>query len=237
MPLTNNINRSIVTKYNELIKRVVTSFVLGAAFWLLFLYLPPLYFSLVLIGILIQIIIFEWKNLFNIYSPLFWLTLPFYPILPFALLISMNNDPAYHDLLFILFILVSSHDTGSYIVGSLLGKHTIHPISPKKTWEGFFGGYLFASIGLTLLLLEQGNMRPLWFILTFAFIVCVLSSLGDLFESWLKRCARVKDSGTILPGHGGFLDRFDGILFAVFFFYLFRDCLRVIFSKLVTLVI
>ena len=69
----------------------------------------------------------------------------------------MNNNPAYHDLLFILFILVSSHDTGSYIVGSLFGKHTIHPqISPKKTWEGFFGGDLFASIGLTLLLLEQG---------------------------------------------------------------------------------
>ena len=64
-------------KYDELIKRVLTGFVLGAAFWLLFLYLPPLYFSIVLLGILIQIIIFEWKNLFNIYSPLFWLTLPF----------------------------------------------------------------------------------------------------------------------------------------------------------------
>ncbi len=79
--LTNNsITRSIVTKYHELIKRVFTSFILGAAFWLLFIYLPPLYFSLVLFGILVQIIIFEWKNLFNIYSPLFWLTLPIYPI-------------------------------------------------------------------------------------------------------------------------------------------------------------
>ncbi len=233
MPLINNTSiRSLLTKYRELIKRVITSFFLGAAFWLLFIYLPPLYFSLVLLGILIQIIIFEWKNLFNIYSPLFWLTLPFYPILPFLLLISMNTNPAYHDLLFILFILVSSHDTGSYIVGSLFGKHTIHAqISPKKTWEGFFGGYLFASIGLTLILLEQGMIKPWWFILSFTFIVCVLSFLGDMFESWLKRCARVKDSGTILPGHGGFLDRFDGILFAVFFFYVFRDFLVTVFAK------
>lgn len=166
MPLINHTNIwSLITKYRELIKRVITGFILGAAFWLLFIYLPPFYFSLVLFGILIQIIIFEWKNLFNIYSPLFWLTLPVYPILPFALLISMNNNPAYHDLLFILFILVSSHDTGSYIVGSLFGKHKIYPqISPKKTWEGFFGGYVFASIGLTLILWEQGMMKPLWFI-------------------------------------------------------------------------
>lgn len=233
MPLTNNtIIRSIVTKYHELIKRVITGFILGAAFWLLFLYLPPVYFSLVLVGILAQIILFEWKNLFNIYSPIFWLTLPFYPILPFALLIGMNTNPAYHDLLFILFIVVSSHDTGSYMVGSLFGKHSIYPqISPKKTWEGFFGGYLFASIGLTLLLLEQGNMKPWWLILGLTFMVCVLSFLGDLFESWLKRCACVKDSGNILPGHGGFLDRFDGILFAVFFFYILRDYLVTIFSK------
>lgn len=233
MPLTNHTDIwSLITKHRELIKRVLTGFILGAAFWCLFIYLPPFYFSLVLFGILIQIIIFEWKNLFNIYSPLFWLTLPIYPILPFALLISMNNNPAYHDLLFILFILVSSHDTGSYIVGSLFGKHKIYPqISPKKTWEGFFGGYLFASIGLMLILWEQGMMKPWWFILGFALFVCVLAFLGDMFESWLKRCAQVKDSGTILPGHGGFLDRFDGILFAVFFFYLLRNILVIIFSK------
>lgn len=222
----------MLIKYHELIKRVYTSIVLGAAFWLLFIYLPPFYFSLVLFGILIQIIVFEWKNLFDIYSPFFWLILPFYPILPFALLISMNNNVTYHDILFILFILVSSHDTGSYIIGSLFGKHTMYlKISPKKTWEGFFGGYLFASIGLTLLLLEQGNMHPWWLVLGFAFVVSVLAFVGDLFESWLKRCARVKDSGTILPGHGGFLDRFDGILFAALFFYVFRDCLVCIFSK------
>jgi phosphatidate cytidylyltransferase len=232
MPLIITNARSIVTKYYELIKRVCTSFILGAAFWLLFLYLPPVYFSLVLLAILAQIIIFEWKNLFKIHSLLFWLVLPIYPTLPFVLLISMNNNPLYHDLLFILFILVSSHDTGSYIVGTLFGKHKISPqISPKKTWEGFFGGYLFASIGLLLILWEQGIMKQWWFVLIFALVVCTLSFLGDLFESWLKRCARIKDSGSILPGHGGFLDRFDGILFAVFFFYFLRNYLVIIFSK------
>jgi len=213
------------------IQRIVTGIVLGAGFWLLFLYLAPIYFSYVLVAILLQIIIFEWRNLFKISTPAFWLTLPFYPILPFALMIIMNHDPIYHNLLFILFILVSSHDTGSYIVGNLFGQHKIHTfISPSKTWEGFFGGVIFASIGLTILLYEQHALKPWWFIIGFSFIICTLSLAGDLFESWLKRRAHVKDSGHILPGHGGFLDRFDGILFAVFFFYFLRDYLVHLFG-------
>jgi phosphatidate cytidylyltransferase len=211
-------------------KRLITSLVLGAGFWIIFMYLPPFVFSLVLLAILLQIIIFEWRNLFDIHSSLFWLTLPFYPILPFAMLIFLNHHAIYHNLLFILFILVSSHDTGSYIIGTLWGKHTIHPvISPGKTWEGFVGGYIFACIGLTLLLFEQGNLKAWWLITGFAFIVCILALMGDLFESWLKRRAQVKDTGSLLPGHGGFLDRFDGILFAVYFFYLFRNCLMRLF--------
>lgn len=214
----------------EFIKRIVTSFVLGACFWLLFIYLPPIYFSAVLLSILIQIVVFEWKNLFNIHSMLFWISLPFYPILPFFLLITMNNNPLYHDLLLVLFILVSSYDTGSYIIGNLLGRHKICPLSPRKTWEGFFGGYMFACIGLNLVLYEQAISKSWWFTVGFTGIVCVLSLTGDLFESWLKRRAHVKDSGDILPGHGGFLDRFDGILFAVFFFYFLRDQLVILFS-------
>ncbi|HRN78305.1 MAG TPA: phosphatidate cytidylyltransferase [Candidatus Dependentiae bacterium] len=215
---------------SEFIKRIATGFILGAAFWILFLYLPPIYFSYVLVIILLQIIFFEWNRLFSVSTPLFWLTLPFYPILPFALLIVMNQNPMYHDLLFILFILVSSHDTGSYIVGSLIGTHKICSISPGKTWEGFAGGCIAACIGLTLLLWEQKIPKPWWFIIIFSVIVCTLALLGDLFESWLKRRAQVKNSGDILPGHGGFLDRFDGILFAVFFFYFLRDYLVRLFE-------
>jgi phosphatidate cytidylyltransferase len=210
--------------------RVITAFVLGLGFWFSFIYLPSIVFTCILLAILAAIILFEWCNFFDISTPLFWVTLPFYPVLPFALLIAMNHNPEYRDLLLFLFILVSSHDTGSYIVGKACGKNPIAPrISPGKTWEGFAGGFLFACTGLSLVLWERGIYKPWWFIAGFTFIVCVLALLGDLFESYLKRRVRIKDSGDLLPGHGGFLDRFDGILFAVFFFYLLRNSLILIF--------
>ncbi len=208
------------------IQRIITAFVLGLLFWLSFIFLPKLAFSCILLGILVYILIFEWHHLFDVSKLSFWLCMPFYPILPFSLMIYMNQVELYRPLLFVLFILVSSHDTGSYILGKLFGKHIIAPsISPKKTWEGFFGGYLFACIGLTSLLWEQGSLKPWYFIILFSLIISTLSLLGDLFESWLKRKAHIKDSGSILPGHGGFLDRFDGILFSVFFFFLLRNYL------------
>lgn len=215
----------------NLVTRFLTGIIIGGLFWLAFASLPSFYFSLILLGILICIIVFEWKRLFKVTKPLFWLIMPFYPILPFALLIYMNQQPEYHDLLFYLFILVFSFDTGSYLVGSLIGKHKIAPhISPGKTWEGLFGGYLFAIIGFRLMLWEQGVSRKIPFILWYAIILSTLSLAGDLFESWLKRRARIKDSGTFLPGHGGFLDRFDGIMFVVFFFYFWRNYLIKIFD-------
>lgn len=218
-------------KYKAFVTRVITGFVLGALFWTLFAYLPSIYFSCVLAAILLLIIIFEWKNFFNIKKLSFWLVMPFYPILPFTFLIAMNQNPAYHSLLFILFIIVSSFDTGSYLVGNTLGRHKLAPaISPGKTWEGLFGGWLFASIGLYLVLWELDKLQPWWFIGLFAFFAGILSLVGDLFESWLKRRAGIKDSGNLLPGHGGFLDRFDGILFTVIFFYIFKNYLVQLFG-------
>ncbi len=211
---------------NEFIKRLSTALVLGCGFWAVFIYFPPIYFTAALLIILATIIVFEWKRLFPISKPIFWILMPLYPILPFALLIAMNHHPLYHELLFILFILVFSFDTGGYVVGNIIGKHQVCPVvSPGKTWEGILGGYIFAIIGLKLIMMEQGLYKPWWFIMTFACIVCTLSFAGDLFESQLKRRARIKDSGFLLPGHGGFLDRFDGILFAVFFFYFLKDYL------------
>lgn len=213
-------------------KRILTGLSLGALFWIAFAYLPPIYFSWILFGIMVYICIFEWRNFFAISTPLYWATLPWYPVLPFSLLIHMNNNPSYHTLLFILFIVVSSHDTGSYIVGSFIGRHKIAPaVSPKKSWEGFIGGTVFASIGLWFVMRELGIKKSPLFIITFAVIACILALCGDLFESWLKRRAHIKDSGTILPGHGGFLDRFDGILFTVLFFYAFRDYLVTLFRQ------
>jgi len=216
---------------HNFIYRFITGLFLGSLFWLAFAWLPPVYFSIILFLILLQIILFEWKRLFNVSKPIFWVLMPIYPILPFTLLIIMNQDLVYRELLFFLFVLVFSFDTGSYIVGSLIGKHKIAPsISPGKTSEGLIGGYIFAIIGFKLMLWEQGIAKKLPFILWFSLVLCALSLAGDLFESWLKRRAQIKDSGNILPGHGGFLDRFDGIMFVVFFFYYYRDFLIKVFD-------
>lgn len=207
-----------------------TGISLGLCFWLALMYAPPFIFSCILLFILTTIITIEWRNFFNIYKPTFWLILPWYPILPFILLIYLNHSPLYHRLLLFLFVIVSSYDTGGYIIGSLIGKHKLAPrISPGKSWEGFWGGYVCACFSFTLLLYELGALKPWWIIMSFTSVVCILACIGDLFESWLKRKARIKDSGTSLPGHGGFLDRFDGILCAVFFFYFFRDTLILLF--------
>ena len=207
--------------------RVITGIVFGTVFWAVYLFLSPIWFT-VLLGIIAAIIVlFEWKNLYNPSTLAFWLFLPIYPVLPFLLLIYLNHVPAYHVLIFYLFVLAFTHDTGAYIIGSLFGKHKIWPtISPKKSWEGFLGGYISALLSIYLIFYERCIECKSWlFMAILTLCACVLFFLGDLVESRMKRRAGIKDSGNLLPGHGGFLDRFDGILFAAFFVYLLRDYL------------
>lgn len=110
------------------------------------------------------------------------------------------------------FILIWLNDTGAYFAGRSLGRHKLAPaISPGKTWEGWAGG-LLASMGAALLLAAWMPAEAPWWIL--ALVVSVMGPAGDLTESALKRRAGVKDSGTLLPGHGGILDRFDSHIFA-----------------------
>lgn len=214
------------------LQRFGTSLILGAGFWLSFIYFPPLMFSGVLFAILAYIIAFEWVRFFSINNLPFWFILPIYPIMPFVILILLNQDPVYHNLLLPLFVIVASHDTGSYLVGTIIGKHKIWPIiSPNKSWEGFFGGYLFALAGVFFLIKFEQQKTTSWFnLMELTFAVCVIALIGDMFESWLKRTVGIKNSGDVLPGHGGFLDRFDGIMFAGIFFYLFRDQLIIFFG-------
>ena len=119
------------------------------------------------------------------------------------------------------------NDTMAYIVGSFIGKTPFSKISPKKTWEGTIGGALLcilAMIFIVRLLPGHEVLSPLhWGIV--AALAAVFGTLGDLFESKLKRMAAVKDSGSFMPGHGGFLDRFDSLLFAVPAVYLFLQML------------
>lgn len=111
------------------------------------------------------------------------------------------------------------NDTMAYIVGSLIGKTPLSKISPKKTWEGTMGGILLciAVIGLVapLVFINHFDWAFAIFSATIAGIAAVTGTLGDLLESKLKRMAGVKDSGRIMPGHGGFLDRFDSLLIAI----------------------
>ena len=110
----------------------------------------------------------------------------------------------------------SASDTGAYAVGRLVGRHRMTPrLSPGKTWEGAAGG-LFVSVAAMLAVgavLDLG-VEP-WQYVVVAGVVAVMAQVGDLFESFLKRAADAKDSGSIMPGHGGLLDRIDSILFAL----------------------
>jgi phosphatidate cytidylyltransferase len=105
------------------------------------------------------------------------------------------------------------NDTMAYLVGSFIGKTPLSPVSPKKTWEGTIGGALLAVVVVGLAGYYSFHF-PIKALLLISLTAAIAGTLGDLFESKLKRLANVKDSGSIMPGHGGFLDRFDSLLLA-----------------------
>jgi phosphatidate cytidylyltransferase len=113
----------------------------------------------------------------------------------------------------LVLVTVWVNDTMAYIVGSFIGRTPISPISPKKTWEGTIAGVVLSVVILSFV---AGQYIPIAskYLYMITFIASVMGNLGDLFESKLKRLAGVKDSGSMMPGHGGFLDRFDSVLFA-----------------------
>ena len=128
----------------------------------------------------------------------------------------------------VVLLMAWGYDSGAYLVGSAIGRHKAFPsISPSKTWEGIVGGFGLATVGGLI----GASLSPVWRSLAFGggfphlfvsvFLVGWAVQLGDVFASKLKRAAGVKDSGTFLPGHGGAIDRIDGLLFAlpVFYFY------------------
>ena len=125
------------------------------------------------------------------------------------------------ELIMAIFVILWVNDSFAYISGSLIGKHKMFPnISPKKSWEGFAGGLLFTMV-LSLLLSRIFSVLSIYEWLLLAIIVVITGTIGDFIESGIKRNAGVKDSGSMMPGHGGFLDRFDSLLFALPFVYLY----------------
>jgi phosphatidate cytidylyltransferase len=208
---------------NELILRSITSIFIGIIILGSLFFLPPIIFSGILISVLCYILCFEWHRLARSNAGL-WLLTPLYPIIPFLILLYFNQSDTYRPLLIFLFIITFCNDVGAYLVGKHLGIHTIlSTISPKKTWEGFAGGYLFILIALLIIKHITEAPIPYLSLAIFGLLCASIATMGDFFESWLKRKAHIKDTGRILPGHGGFLDRFDSVLFLAFLFFIIKN--------------
>ncbi len=141
------------------------------------------------------------------------LTLVLLVAMPFGLLVHLFT---FGPWIFVAFmVLLWTNDTGAYLVGRSIGRTKLMPsVSPKKTVEGFVGGVLL-TMGVAYLIAQRQELLSVAEWLTVGGIIAITSTLGDLLESAFKRARGVKDSGTILPGHGGILDRFDGFFIAV----------------------
>ena len=161
---------------------------------------------LVLLTIVISSSVLAYKKELNkkIFLPLL------YPLASFLIMFSLYNEYGIGIFWWMIFI-VASADIGAYYVGRAIGKRKFCATSPNKTLEGVFGGILFAGILGPVFALDALAYPTA---LIISVVVAIASIFGDLFESYLKREAGVKDSGDILPGHGGVLDRTDGFLFA-----------------------
>ena len=146
-----------------------------------------------------------------------------YLIVPFVLMNQlMIEDTNQFPLLIGMILLIWANDTFAYLTGRKLGKTPLFErISPKKTWEGTIGGICFTLLtGFLIYYFSETYSLLFWFVA--ACIVAPAAIYGDLLESLFKRSLHIKDSGNILPGHGGILDRFDAVLFTVPFFYLWH---------------
>lgn len=147
-----------------------------------------------------------------------------YVALPFSFALGLPKFSTYEntfslEVLF-LFVLIWSSDTFAYLTGKFFGKHKMAPkISPKKTWEGYFGGVVLTLVLSYFIEHYQPELRGNWMVV--GFLVAAFAPLGDLVESQLKRNFGVKDSGNILPGHGGVLDRLDSFLICAPVVYLY----------------
>jgi phosphatidate cytidylyltransferase len=140
----------------------------------------------------------------------------FYVALPFAMLnvLAFSRGEYRYELVLGTFLMLWASDTGAYFFGSRFGKRRLFQrVSPKKSWEGSVGGALLTLFIGYCCYIWFGEL-PLWQWECLAAIIIVAGTYGDLIESLFKRSIDIKDSGTVIPGHGGFLDRFDGLLFA-----------------------
>jgi phosphatidate cytidylyltransferase len=145
-----------------------------------------------------------------------------YAGLPLALLVLVDRAPKGNVWIFFLLAIIFLGDTAALYCGRLMGKHKLYgAVSPGKTWEGAVGGFI-TSVAAGVVFSKVFDLHgSVWAIAAVSGLMAVAGQVGDLAESMIKRNCGVKDSGTILPGHGGFLDRVDALLFAIPILYAF----------------
>ena len=206
---------------SELSKRILTSL------FLITIVIGCLFISkLTWLLLLITISIISWFEIINLFKKIFKkkiaifnsnlisiLYLTFFIFSAYSLL----NNYNYTLVLFILFICVFS-DIGGYVIGKSIGGKKLTKISPNKTVSGSIGSFIFSLFPIVILIILNDNevkeFLPINLVLS-CLVISLLSQVGDLIVSYIKRLSKVKDTGNILPGHGGFLDRIDGIIFTI----------------------
>ncbi|MCM1110583.1 MAG: phosphatidate cytidylyltransferase [Clostridium sp.] len=199
-------------------------------FFALILVLPPVFRSehYVFIAMAALLVYFPLRFVLQLFLPatdkplsdvgrsfvsIWWIVIPLFML---QLLMPMiESGIRMRQTLLVMFIMIWLNDTGAYCFGSRFGRHRLFErISPKKSWEGFWGGlFVTALFGYFAPMLFVHIPMGSWRGLVFGILVSVVATLGDLVESMFKRALHVKDSGNILPGHGGILDRVDSLLF------------------------
>ena len=203
----------------EIVKRILSSIILIPT--VLFFIIKGSFLFNFFIFICFLITTYEWlklskNNLFKVFGTIF-IVISFYTIFK----IRNEFDRDYYHLLLVAIICVSS-DIGGYVFGNLFKGPKLTKISPKKTYSGVIGSFLLSLIFTNLFLEFSSNLQTSEFtkeMFLFILLVSFVSQLGDLIISYFKRKSKMKDTGTIIPGHGGILDRIDGVIFALPFSY------------------
>ena len=206
---------------NEITKRFLSTIILIPT--VLFFIIKGSFLFNFFIFICFLISTYEWlklskNNLLKIFGTIF-LVISFYTIFK----IRNEFDRDYYHLLLVAIICVSS-DIGGYVFGNLFKGPKLTKISPKKTYSGVIGSFLLSLIFTNLFLEFSSNLQTSEFtkeMFLFILLVSFVSQIGDLIISYFKRKSKIKDTGTIIPGHGGILDRIDGMIFAIPFAYVF----------------
>ncbi len=225
------INSKKLAEVNQLLNSLggiylfFASFLFSAGYTPIWIFIP--YFVYVLSVLIIELYrkkenpIANWAYSF---FGQFYIALPV-SLLNRAVILPSETGTTYAPFILLsLFIFIWINDTGAYLVGCSIGKKRLFErISPKKSWEGFFGGLVFTLLSSLLLAHFSPFQIHILYWMGLAFSIVMLGTMGDLMESLLKRTIDVKDSGNVLPGHGGFLDRFDSMLFAIYALLIFSE--------------